>query len=74
MISVKKNCLFYLFKLAQILGFKNYAEYELILLCAKSPDNVAKFLDKLAEKMKILQVKEMEILLSYKKEEVIKKI
>ena len=40
------------------------------MLCAKSPENVDNFLNKLAEKMRILQKKEMDILLNYKKEKV----
>jgi Zn-dependent oligopeptidase len=58
------------FKLSNLLGFKNFSEYQLTLLCAKNPENVENFLNKLAEKMRILQKKEMDILLKYKKEEV----
>ena len=54
-----------------MLGFKNYSEYALATLCAKKPENVQNFLNNLTEKMKILQKKEMEILLKYKKQEVI---
>lgn len=42
----------------------------MVLLCAKTPEHVDKFLNKLADKMRVLQLKEMEILLKYKKEEV----
>lgn len=65
-----KNLNIFCLKLAEILGFNNYAEYALKLLCAKSPENVAQFLDKLAEKMRVLQKKEMDILLEYKREDV----
>jgi Zn-dependent oligopeptidase len=61
----------WLLQLAKILGFKNFSEYALTLLCAKTPENVEKFLDKLADKMRILQKKELEKLLNYKKQEVI---
>ncbi len=57
-------------KLAKLLGFKNYSEYCLITLCAKTPENVDEFLNKLKEKMRILQKKEMDLLLQYKKKEV----
>ena len=53
-----------------MLNFTNFSEYALTLLCAKTPDNVNKFLDRLAEKMRVLQKKEMEILLEYKRKEV----
>jgi len=43
----------------------------LSLLCAKNPENVESFLTKLAVKMRILQKKEMDLLLQYKKDEVI---
>ena len=60
------------FKLAKILSFKNFSEYTLTVLCAKSPENVDTFLNRLAEKMRILQKKEMELLLEYKKKHVYK--
>lgn len=56
--------------MVKILGYKNFSEYALTMLCAKSPENVDNFLNKLAEKMRILQKKEMDILLNYKKEKV----
>lgn len=39
-------------------------------MCAKTPENVADFLDKLATKMRVLQKKEMDALLEYKRKEV----
>jgi hypothetical protein len=59
-----------LFKLAHLLGFKNFSEYQLSLLCAKNPENVESFLNKLTEKMRLLQKIEMDLLLKYKKDEV----
>ena len=56
--------------MVKILGFKNYSEYALALLCAKNPENVDNFLNRLREKIRILQKKEMDLLLQYKKEEV----
>ena len=53
-----------------MLGFKNFAEYKLKLLCAENPENVEQFLSKLAEKMRVLQKREVELLLEYKKREV----
>ena len=58
------------FKLAKILGFKNYSEYALTTLNAKNPENVQNFLNNLMEKLRVLQKKEMDILLEYKKQEV----
>ena len=40
------------------------------LLCAKNPENVHRFLDRLKEKLRPLQKLEMDALLQYKKEEV----
>jgi Zn-dependent oligopeptidase len=54
-----------------LLGYKTFSEYTLTLLCAKNPDNVNQFLDKLSSKLRILQEKEMAILLDYKMKEVI---
>ena len=54
-----------------MLGYKTFSEYTLTLLCAKNPDNVNQFLEKLSSKLRILQEKEMAILLDYKKNEVI---
>jgi Zn-dependent oligopeptidase len=54
-----------------LLGYKNFSEYTLTLLCAKNPGNVNSFLDKLGDKLRVLQLKEMEILLEYKRKEVI---
>lgn len=62
--------LYFHFKLAKILNYKNYSEYALALLCAKSPDNVQSFLDRLASKMRSLQKTEMSILLEYKQKDV----
>jgi Zn-dependent oligopeptidase len=71
LVEIKLNEFFFFqIKLAQLLGFKTYSEYSMVLLCAKTPQNVDTFLNKLAEKMRILQEKEKEILLNYKKEEV----
>jgi Zn-dependent oligopeptidase len=60
----------FVFQLASILSYKNFAEYQLTLLCAKNPDNVISFLDRLSVKMRPLQKKEMDILLEYKRQEV----
>ncbi len=38
--------------------------------CAKKPENVETFLNNLTDKIKILQQKEMDALLEYKKQEV----
>ena len=57
--------------MAIILGFKNFSEYALTLLCAQKPENVNSFLDRLAQKMSSLQKKEMQILLDYKRKEVL---
>ena len=57
-------------KLANTLGFKNFAEYTLTTSCAKKPENVETFLNNLTDKIKILQQKEMDALLEYKKQEV----
>jgi Zn-dependent oligopeptidase len=54
-----------------LLGFKNFAEYSLKLCMAAKPENVEKFLNQLASKLQILLAKENEILLNYKKEEVL---
>ena len=54
-------------KLASTLGFKNFSEYQLSLLCAKNPQTVDTFLTRLSEKLIHLQRKEMDILLNYKK-------
>jgi len=54
-----------------LLGYKNFSEYTLTLLCAKNPANVNSFLDKIGDKLRVLQLKEMEILLEYKRKEVI---
>jgi len=56
-------------ELANLLGYKNFSEYTLTLLCAKNPGNVNSFLDKLGDKLRVLQLKEMEILLEYKRKE-----
>ncbi|CAF0714449.1 unnamed protein product [Brachionus calyciflorus] len=56
-------------ELANVLGFKTFSEYKLKLLCAENPENVDNFLNKLADKMKILQRKEMDSLLEYKRKE-----
>ncbi len=52
------------------MGFKNFAEYTLTTSCAKKPENVETFLNNLTDKIKILQQKEMDALLEYKKQEV----
>lgn len=57
-------------QLAGLLGFKNFSEYKLKLLCAENPQNVDNFLNKLADKMRILQKREIELLLDYKQKEV----
>ncbi len=56
--------------MASILGFKNFAEYTLSMLCAKNPESVENFLNKLSEKLRILQKKEMATLLEYKQKHV----
>ncbi len=40
------------------------------MLCAKNPQNVDDFLNKLKEKMRVLQKGEMDLLLNYKKQDV----
>ena len=57
-------------QLAAILGFKNFSEYQLSMRCAKNPETVATFLKRLSEKLIVLQKKEMETLLEYKKNHV----
>ena len=59
--------------MAKILGFKTFAEYSLPLLCAKNPQNVKTFLDRLKSKLIKLQQQEMDALLRYKKQEVRRK-
>ena len=54
-------------QLAATLGYKNFSEYTLTSLCAKNPETVEIFLKRLSEKLRILQEKEMAILLEYKK-------
>jgi thimet oligopeptidase len=56
-------------ELSKLLGYRNFSEYTLQLLCAKTPERVTDFLDKLADKMRILQKEEMDILLKYKKDD-----
>ena len=53
-----------------MLGYKNFSEYTLTLLCAKKPETVNDFLLKLSDKLRDLQLKEMATLLEYKKKEV----
>ena len=59
-------------QLAILLGYKNYSEYALELCMAKNPQNVEKFLNSLKTKLRPLLDKEFEILLNYKKDEVMK--
>ena len=59
-----------IFKLANILSYKNYSEYALELCMAKKPENVQIFLDDLTEKLKKWLDGELDVLLKYKKEEV----
>ena len=40
------------------------------MLCAKNPETVDGFLNKLSEKLRVLQKKEMETLLEYKRKHV----
>ena len=54
-----------------MLGYNTFSEYCLKTLCAENPSNVEAFLNKLKEKMRVLQTKEMEVLLEYKRKEVI---
>lgn len=54
-------------QLASTLGYKNFSEYTLTNLCAKNPETVQTFLKRLSEKLRVLQEKEMAILLEYKK-------
>lgn len=62
-MSFQKQCLI---KLSAALGFKNFSEYALTMLCAKKPETVQTFLQRLTEKLRILQHEEMKILLDYK--------
>jgi Zn-dependent oligopeptidase len=67
---LNKTFITQILQLASLLGYKSFSEYTLTLLCAKKPENVNSFLEKLSSKLRILQSKEMEILLNYKKQEV----
>jgi len=52
-------------ELANLLGFKNYAEYSLATKMASSPDKVLDFLNDLAERSKPMALKELDALREY---------
>jgi len=54
-------------ELAATLGYKNFSEYILTLLCAKTPDTVDRFIKKLSQQLRVLQLIEQSLLLDYKK-------
>ncbi len=56
-------------QLATTLGYKNFSEYTLSLLCAKNPDTVDTFLNRLSQKLRPLQKSEMDTLLDYKRKD-----
>lgn len=59
-----------LFQKADTLGYKTHAHFVLDMRMAKDPETVAEFLSSLANKLQVLKKEEIELFLSYKKEEV----
>ena len=55
---------------ADLLGFPTHSSFVLDMRMAKSPERVAKFLTELKNKLQELKKEEMDLFLSYKKEDV----
>lgn len=55
---------------ALLLGFKTHSEFVLDMRMAKKPENVAKFLKDLGQKLKPLKENDIKTFLKYKKEDV----
>lgn len=60
----------YIFQKAQLLGFPTHAAFVLDMRMAKTPEKVETFLKDLAEKLKPLKTKDLDLFLQYKKEDV----
>uniref|UniRef100_A0A7S1TFZ1 Peptidase M3A/M3B catalytic domain-containing protein n=2 Tax=Compsopogon caeruleus TaxID=31354 RepID=A0A7S1TFZ1_9RHOD len=57
------------FEMANLLGYQNFAAFQLEIRMAKDPETVAKFLNDLRQKLEPLAVKEHQRLLTFKKAE-----
>ena len=55
---------------ADLLGFPTHSSFVLDMRMAKSPERVTKFLTELKNKLQELKKEEMDLFLSYKKEDV----
>jgi Zn-dependent oligopeptidase len=54
------------YKLAQLMGFKSFAEYNLVLKMAKTPENVWNFIDGLTKESKEKAILDIDVLKDYR--------
>ncbi len=66
---IMENILRIRYELANLLGFKNYAEYSLVTKMAKSPKPVLDFLNNLVDESKLSAKKELSELLEFAKKD-----
>ena len=67
-IIVNYNCCEY--QKAELLGFKTHSAFVLDMRMAKTPERVESFLSDLQKRLQTLKQQELELFLTYKKEDV----